>query len=240
MQASLPINLGALGIRSTTICMLEPSAFMASAADTSTTALALLPMRFSTMGKTPYLMKHCTWKSNSGSVDPPTGRQRCSQKAWDRPVAEVSAASLFSGADATTRARLLDSQQKESRACLSAPPVLALGLRLDNNCIHVAVGLRLSSFLCIPPAWAEDTGLHPLSYRRSQSRLPHHLALNDIVKRALVAADIPATLEPRGLCQDDERRPDGVSLIPWARGRSLGCDATCMSGHICQNPLDFV
>ena len=98
--------------------------------------------------------------------------------------------------------------------------MLAMGLRLDNNCICIAVGLHLGSSLCLPNsctqcgAWTEDTGLHALSCRRSKGRLPRHSALNDIVKRALVATDITA-LEPRGLCRGDERRPDGVSLIPW-------------------------
>ena len=161
------------------------------------------------------------WKSNSGSVNPPTGRDRCIQKVWDRPVPEVLAASLFSKADATTGARLIASQQKESGAWLSVPPVSALGLRLDNYCIRVVVGLRLGSSLCLLHsctqcgAWTEDTGLHALSCCRSKGRLPRHSALNDIVKRALVDADIPATLKPRGLCQGDERCPDGVSLIPW-------------------------
>ena len=183
--------------------MLAPSAYMASAAGTSTTTLAPLRIRFLTMGNPLFDEALYLWKSNSGSVNPPTGRDRYIQKAWDRPVAEVSAASLFSGADATTRARLLASQQKESGAWLSAPPVSALGLRLDNNCIRVAVGLRLGSSLFLPHsciqcgAWTDDTGLHALSCRRSKGRLPRHSALNDIVKRALVAADIPATLEPR-------------------------------------------
>ena len=43
LQASLPINSGGLGIRSAT--MLAPSAFLASAAGTSSISLALLPPR---------------------------------------------------------------------------------------------------------------------------------------------------------------------------------------------------
>ena len=73
------------------------------------------------------------------------------QKAWDRPIAEVSAASLLSVSNVTTWARLLASQQKESGAWLSAPPVSVLGLRMDDdNCIRVAVGFRLVSSLCLP------------------------------------------------------------------------------------------
>ena len=71
------------------------------------------------------------------------------------------------------------------------------------------------------------SGLHGLSCRRSQGRLPRHSALNDIVKRALSAVNIPATLEPRGLCRSDGKRPDGVSIIPWSDGRCLVWDVTC-------------
>jgi hypothetical protein len=43
----------------------------------------------------------------------------------------------------------------------------------------------------------------------------------------MASADIPCTLEPRGLCRGDGRRPDGISIIPWAQGRCLIWDATC-------------
>ena len=57
--------------------------------------------------------------------------------------------------------------------------------------------------------------------------MPRHSALNDIIHRALTAANVPATLEPRGLCRRDGKRPDGLSIIPWARGRALVWDVTC-------------
>ena len=117
-------------------------------------------------------------------------------------------------ADSINKARLLASQQKESGAWLSAPPVSALGLRMDNNTIRIAVGLRLGTALCLPHdcsqcgARVDETGVHALSCRRSQGRLPRHSSLNDIVKRALVAVKVPCTLEPRGLCRGDGKRPD--------------------------------
>jgi hypothetical protein len=53
---------------------------------------------------------------------------------------------LSSATDSITRARLLASQQKESGAWLSAPPPIStLGLRMGNDTIRVAVGLRLGS-----------------------------------------------------------------------------------------------
>lgn len=104
---------------------------------------------------------------------------------------------------------------------------------MDNDCIRVAVGLRLGSSLCLPHLCphcgsnVDESGIHALSCRKSKGRLPRHSSLNDIIKRALVAVSVPCTLEPRGLCRSDGRRPDGISIIPWSRGRCLAWDATC-------------
>jgi len=42
-----------------------------------------------------------------------------------------------------------------------------------------------------------------------------------------VSGGVPAVLEPVGVCRDDGKRPDGMSLIPWWRGLPLLWDFTC-------------
>ena len=32
--------------------------------------------------------------------------------------------------------------------------------------------------------------------------------------------------EPVGLCRSDGKRPDGVTMVPWARGRCMTWDVT--------------
>ena len=54
-----------------------------------------------------------------------------------------------------------------------------------------------------------------------------HNAVNDLIKRALASADIPALLEPKSLSRDDGKRPDGLTVLPWANGRCLVWDFTC-------------
>jgi hypothetical protein len=49
---------------------------------------------------------------------------------------------------------------------------------------------------------------------------------NDVVWRAMQRAQIPSTKEPVGLSRSDRKQPDGLSLIPWARGRCIACDVT--------------
>ena len=49
---------------------------------------------------------------------------------------------------------------------------------------------------------------------------------NDVIRESPKSACIPSTLEPTGLMRNDGRRPDGVTMLPWSRGRSLAWDFT--------------
>ena len=74
----------------------------------------------------------------------------------------------------------------------------------------------------------DTRGLHGLSCRFSAGWLPRHSALNEIVKQSLQSAGIPSVLEPAGMDRGDGKRPDGVAVFPFARGKSLCWDATCV------------
>ena len=50
--------------------------------------------------------------------------------------------------------------------------------------------------------------------------------MNDIIWRAVKRAQIHAVKEPVGLSRADGKRPDGATLIPWARGKALAWDVT--------------
>lgn len=100
--------------------------------------------------------------------------------------------------------------------------------------IRVAVALRLGCDVCQPHpcicgSTVEANGHHALSCRRCSGRFPRHHSLNDIVRRALISANIPCRLEPPGLSRTDGKRPDGLTLVPWQRGKCLVWDATCVS-----------
>ena len=56
----------------------------------------------------------------------------------------------------------------------------------------------------------------------------HDTALNDIIKRALSSAGFNAVLEPVGLDRGDGKRPDGMTVFPFSRGKCLIWDCTCV------------
>ena len=107
-------------------------------------------------------------------------------------------------------------------------PISACGLRLDDEAVRVAIGLRLGIDLCeehdCPCGFKVDRmGSHGLSCRRGPGRIPRHDAINDIVYRALLKAQIPLQKEPRGLTRDgSDKRVDGCTLISWEIN-DLGC-----------------
>ena len=63
--------------------------------------------------------------------------------------------------------------------------------------------------------------------RRSGGHIPWHEAVNKTICHALVSKGVPAVLEPVGVCRDDGKRLDGMTLIPWERGLSLVWGFTC-------------
>ena len=241
-QASLPISGGGIGIRSAV--MLAPSAFLASASGCTSISLAILPERLHSQVIPFRSDALCSWKSAcppQSSIAPPVEAQASKQKFWDSPIVDGCFKALLSSSDAGTRVRLLASRQKEASAWLTAPPVSALGLRMGNETIRVAIGLRLGTPLCVPHTCplcgmhVDESGVHGLSCRRSKGRIPRHAALNDIILRALSSANMPSILEPQGLCRLDGKRPDGITVTPWAKGRALVWDVTCWDSYAPSN-----
>jgi hypothetical protein len=228
-QATLPLRWGGIGVRSAH--RLAPSAFLASAAGATALLSLLLPSRFLISLDAAVDQSFETWKKMGGDVSP-AGTDSKIQRCWDEAVCSTAALELREGADEVSLARLLASCAFESGAWLKAIPCASLGLNLDDNAIRIAVGLRLGTPLvlahqCVCGTQVDKFGHHGLACRKSAGRHLRHNLLNDTILRALQSAGVPSVREPPGLSRSDAKRPDGVTLIPWSRGRCLLWDATC-------------
>ena len=62
--------------------------------------------------------------------------------------------------------------------------------------------------------------------KRGVGRSIRHYQLKDIIHRAVTRGSTPSVLEPPGLSRTDGKRQDGLTLIPWQRGKSLTWDVT--------------
>ena len=102
--------------------------------------------------------------------------------------------------------------------------------------VHQSLRIAIASCLeapvctkhrCICGAVVDASGTHGLSCRKSAGRLARHNAVNQLIHRALLTAQIPSRLEPVQLCHGDDKRPDGVPTMPWSRGKCMAWDFTC-------------
>ena len=146
-------------------------------------------------------------------------------------MAADKAALLAQASDSHHRARLLAVTAPHAGDWLHALPISSCGLRLDDETIRVAVGLRLGLNLCEPHRCpcgqqVDSRGTHGLSCKLSSGRMTRHHHVNDLIWRALSRASIPSTKEPTGLVRADGKRPDGLTLIPWQGGKNLTWDVT--------------
>ena len=144
-QATLPVWAGGLGFRSAV--QLAPSAFLASATAATPFFQSILHCSSSVVPEVDCALSH--W-SVSDSLTPPVGDDAHLQRAWDIPHIKSTLNSLLEVDHAPTKARLFSVSTPESGAWLYALPLSAMGLRMDDTTIRVAVGLRLGLPFVVP------------------------------------------------------------------------------------------
>ena len=233
-QAVLPVSLGGLGIRLAKDIALP--AYASSLYSSEELVEAVLENVQHLAGNHELQMVEEAWSVRSGGIAFSEDANRGRQKTWDLPLAELARDSLLESADQVTRARILACSCRESGLWLHALPVPTLGTLLDSETFRIAIALRVGAEVCEPHRCRcgremDARGLHGLSCRFSAGRHPRHAALNDIVRRSLTSAGIPAVLEPLGVDRGDGRRPDGITIFPFSAGRCLCWDATCVDTY---------
>ena len=172
------------------------------------------------------------WKQLSSQNIPP--ENPIYQSNWDKEVYENNYQKLLcSSSSNAEKARLLAVSAESSSDWLHAIPIPSLGLKLDPMTPKISCGLRLGTTLChqyqcICGVMVEPNGRHGLACRKQVTQVKsRHDNVNILLKRALVQAKIPATNEPYGLSRKDGKRPDGLTLTTWKRGKCLIWDFTC-------------
>lgn len=228
-QASLPVRFGGIGIRKVSSVSLP--AFIASAFGCTNLFNKIINPSMGHVEVDHLSAALDCWKSLC-HCDIPTTLH--SQKQWDEPLCKGIQQGLLSAcSDTAERARLLAVFEKESGLWLNALPSANIGTLLDNCTLSLAISLRLGlktnqPHQCKCGTSVDELGHHGLSCQKSAGRIPRHAALNDVLRRALASANIPAKLEPNGIVRSDGKRPDGLTLIPWQQGRCLVWDVTCV------------
>lgn len=154
------------------------------------------------------------------------------QKQWSVRGHEERFQSLLSAApNDTERARLLAVSRPGAGEWLHALPSHTVGTLLDDETTRICAGIRLGVRIVEPHTCGcgepvGPSGRHGLNCANSAGRHPRHAAINETFARALRAAGWPCIREPPGLFRDDGRRPDGMTLTPFAKGRALVWDGT--------------
>src|ERR1043165_9148760 len=126
---------------------------------------------------------------------------------------------------------LLAVQSPQSGDWLHALPITTAGSRMSGEGLKIVFGIRHGTDLCAKHtckcgAIVEPNSRHGFSCIKGAGRHQRHGMINDVIWRAFTRAIIPAIKEPNGLSRSDGKRPDGVTIIPWQRGRCLAWDVT--------------
>ena len=173
------------------------------------------------------------WKESLGSEEDLTPPNRAVQADWDKPLYEKSYNDLLERQTSPfEKARLIAVAAEHASDWLNAIPVPSLGLKLDNASVRLVGGLRLGSPICQPHTCicgnlVDKFGRHGLSCKNAKGTLPRHSHMNDLIRRAMVSANIPAVCEPPGLHRSDNKQVDGMTTFTWSQGKSLVWDFTC-------------
>ena len=199
---------------------MAPSAFLASAASTQDLQVQIL-VPCNTVADPATESTLAIWKSRYLAEVPDQAvsrRQRC----WDRASIEHAQQILSEHCrDDRDRARLAAVTAPHSGDWLHASPISSCGLRLDDEFMIIAVGLRFGTALCarhICPceSLVDSAGVHVF---RAES-------LNQCWSFRAPSPDqrfrLPLSVTRQFSRQ--EKRPDGITLIPWREGKCLACD----------------
>lgn len=225
-KLTLPLQGGGLGIRSP--ADLAVPCYVSSLHSVAHLVKELLPEEYHTF----FDDKAEACRSQDQGMIVHDESDWCSQSALDTLRWERKFESMSTADDELEKARLLASRHRFSYLWLEAVPSSNVGTLLLPLQFQLSAGLRLGARFAQPHPCAQcgqqvqSDGVHGLSCRFSQGRHSRHSELNQIISSGLRAAAVPNLREPTHLTLENGKRPDGVTLVPYSRGRHIIWDAT--------------
>lgn len=110
------------------------------------------------------------------------------------------------------------------------------GLRMSGEVLRIAADRRLGTGLCESHACKCGVIVEPMqwpfSYIKGAGRQQRHGIVNNVIWWPFTTAKIPTIKEPNGLSTSVGKRPEGVTVIPWARLRQRPLlDVECHGLH---------
>ena len=234
-QASLPPCNGGIGLRTPTSLALP--LFLSACSAVSELASRLCE----NAPDAEHTLALSEWHERAPGAHQPTEVQASKVNAWMTPIVNKSFEALLEHASSRDAARLRAAASAESAAFFESVPSTREGTRLSDNALTCAVGLRLGADVavaskCSCGAELDSRSDHALSCGRGIGRGARHSEVNKRIRAALASAGVAAILEPVGLDVGAGKRPDGVTVLPFARGREMAWDATichtCAPSHI--------
>jgi len=227
-QSALPVKLGGLGIRHASDCAVP--CFLSSFHASEDLINKLLPCEDHFLDKN-FIEGVEIWSKENVPLPEFLDTQR--QSSWEVPLIKKSFEVLLEKSEShEDRARLIAASSEHAGDWLNTLPSSAIGTHLQDDCFRVSVALRLGCGICVPHRcpcgeFVTESGRHGLKCKKSAGRFPRHTELNDIICRALQLAQVPSRKEPQGCARADGKRPDGLTMVPWQRGKCLVWDVTC-------------
>lgn len=235
-EASLSVKFGGLGLRNVTnLCF---SSYLGSFFSTYELLQEIIPSSVQLTVNISIEARN-SWQVIT-NIEPLNETNSIHQRLWDNEIcSSIHQEILATHTSDVEQARILANVAKDSSAWLNALPRSSLGTLLDNQSFRISVGLRYGLPICHPHtcvcgAEVDQFGRHGLACKKCSGRKTKHESINDLIKRALLTCDVPALREPTGCNRADGKRPDGLTLIPWKRGKPLIWDFTC-AGTTCQS-----
>ena len=83
--------------------------------------------------------------------------------------------------------------------------------------------------VCVAPLSTPTARMSWSARESPQGSRTRHTICTEVIRDAFMTVQIPVLIEPTGLLCDDGRRPDGTTLTPWQRGKTIACEFTCVN-----------